>query len=133
MGYLQGGRLVQWMDITAAVTAQTHAEMICVTACISKVQFYHPALVGDIVTIRTVITRSFSTSMEILAEAYARKVGKKKNILLSKAFFNFVALDETTSPAHVPAVKPISEMERKEFRLALKRRKVSTRHQAVNA
>ena len=39
MGILQGGRLVEWMDIAAAVCAQTHAEKICVTASIDKVDF----------------------------------------------------------------------------------------------
>jgi acyl-CoA hydrolase len=39
MGILQGGRLVQWMDIAAAVCAQTHAEKICVTAAINQVAF----------------------------------------------------------------------------------------------
>ncbi|MBK7291155.1 MAG: hypothetical protein IPI78_13515 [Chitinophagaceae bacterium] len=29
MGILKGGRLVEWMDIAAAVSAQTHAEKIC--------------------------------------------------------------------------------------------------------
>ena len=37
MGLLQGGHLVQWMDIAAAVCTQTHAEKICVTACINDV------------------------------------------------------------------------------------------------
>lgn len=31
MGMLQGGQLVHWMDIAAAVCAQVHAEKICVT------------------------------------------------------------------------------------------------------
>ena len=57
MGMLQGGRLVQWMDIAAAVCAEIHAEKICVTAMINKVDFKHPAFVGDIITIRAKITR----------------------------------------------------------------------------
>ena len=133
MGFLQGGRLVQWMDIAAAVTAQTHAEKICVTAGISRVQFYQPAFIGDIITIRTVITRSFSTSMEILAEAHARQVGKKKRIMVSKAFFSFVALNEKTEPTPVPSVKPISEIEKKQFRLALKRRQETSYNNLVIA
>ena len=50
MGILQGGRLVQWMDIAAAVCAQTHAAKICVTASMDTVSFTQPAHVGDIIT-----------------------------------------------------------------------------------
>ena len=39
MGLLQGGRLVEWMDIGAAVCAQTHSGKICVTASINQVDF----------------------------------------------------------------------------------------------
>lgn len=66
MGILQGGRLVQWMDIASAVCTQNHAEHICVTASIDSVKFKSPAKVGDIITIKARITRSFNSSMEIL-------------------------------------------------------------------
>ena len=92
MGMLQGGRLVQWMDIAAAVCAEIHAEKICVTAMINKVDFKHPAFVGDIITIRAKITRAFNTSMEIFVQASSRKVLTGKNIVISEAFFIFVAV-----------------------------------------
>jgi acyl-CoA hydrolase len=59
MGILKGGRLVEWMDIAAAVCAQTHAGTTCVTASINQVDFRQSAGVGDIVIIRAGITRSF--------------------------------------------------------------------------
>ena len=43
MGILQGGRLVQWMDLASAICAQSHAENICVTASIDSVSFKAPA------------------------------------------------------------------------------------------
>ena len=72
MGILQGGRLVQWMDIAAAVCAQTHSGKICVTASIDTVSFKRPAYVGEIVTIEARITRAFTTSMEIMVSALSR-------------------------------------------------------------
>ena len=74
MGMLQGGRLVEWMDIAAAVCAQTHSGKICVTASINQVDFNQPAKTGDIITITATITRAFNTSMEIFVQAFARKV-----------------------------------------------------------
>lgn len=69
MGILQGGKLVQWMDIASAVCAQNHAEHICVTASIDSVKFKTPAKVGDIITIQAKMTRAFSSSMEIFVQA----------------------------------------------------------------
>jgi acyl-CoA hydrolase len=71
MGILLGGRLVEWMDIAAAVCAQIHAGKICVTACINRVDFTAVAKVGDIITR---ITRAFKTSMEIFVFAFAKTV-----------------------------------------------------------
>ena len=36
---LMGGRLLHWMDIVAAVTAQRHSERTCVTASVNNVSF----------------------------------------------------------------------------------------------
>ena len=80
MGILQGGKLVEWMDIAAAVCAQTHAGKICVTASINHVDFNAAATVGDIVTIHATITRAFNSSMEIFVRSFARKVLHEKNI-----------------------------------------------------
>jgi acyl-CoA hydrolase len=80
MDILQGGRLVEWMDIAAAVCAQTHSGKICVTASINQVDFNAPAKIGDIITINASITRAFHSSMEIFVQAFARKVLEEKNI-----------------------------------------------------
>ncbi len=123
MGILQGGRLVQWMDIAAAVCAQTHAERICVTACINRVRFNDAAKVGDIITISARITRAFKSSMEIFVSAFARTVVNGKNNLISEAYFIFVALDESGKSGPVIGVKPVTEAEKKQFHTALVRKK----------
>lgn len=106
MGILQGGRLVAWMDIAGAVCAQTHAGKICVTVSIDRVDFKIPAKIGDIITIKAVITRSFKTSMEIYVRAYARQVKENENKLISDAYFRFVALDDKGKPVSVPGLVP---------------------------
>ncbi|MEO8116097.1 MAG: acyl-CoA thioesterase [Bacteroidota bacterium] len=106
MGILQGGRLVAWMDIAAAVCAQTHAGKICVTVSIDRVDFKIPAKIGDIITIKAVITRSFKTSMEIYVQSFARHVTENENKLISDAFFRFVALDDKGKPVTVPGLVP---------------------------
>jgi acyl-CoA hydrolase len=122
MGMLQGGRLVEWMDIAAAVCAQTHSGKICVTASINQVDFNAAATVGDIITIHATITRAFTTSMEIFVQSYARKVLAGKKYLISGAFFTFVALDAGGRTAPVIAVKPVTAQEKRQFDDALKRK-----------
>lgn len=123
MGILLGGRLVEWMDIAAAVCAQTHAAKICVTASINSVDFVESATLGDIITISARITRAFNTSMEISVSAFAKKVLIGKNYLVSEAYFSFVALDNKGNAASVVAVEPKTASEKKEFNAALSRKK----------
>lgn len=122
MGMLQGGRMVQWMDIASAVCAQNHAERICVTASIDVVKFKAAAKVGDIITIKAKITRSFNSSMEIFVQAWAKKVISQKAYLINEAYFTFVALDSDAAPTTVPLVKPSTEEEKNEYIKAEKRR-----------
>lgn len=123
MGILQGGRLVHWMDIASAVCAQNHAEHICVTASIDSVKFKAPAKVGDIVTIKAKITRSFNSSMEIFVQAWAKKVLTQKAYLINEAYFTFVAIDDNAHPTKVPLVNAKTEEEKREYELAEERKK----------
>ncbi len=122
MDILQGGRLVQWMDIAAAVTAQTHTEGVCVTASIDKVLFSNAAKVGDILTIKARITRTFKTSMEIRVEAAKRDIYSHKSQPLSLAYFTFVAIDENAQKRQVPPLIIESENDKIAHRQAGERK-----------
>lgn len=124
MGLLQGGRLVEWMDIAAAVCAQTHSEKICVTASINHVDFKEAANIGDIITINAKITRAFTTSMEIFVQAFARKVLQGKRYQISEAYFTFVALDENGKKIQVFGISPTTKIEKDLYDEAFKRKKV---------
>lgn len=122
LSILLGGRLVEWMDVAAAVCAQNHAGKICVTASIDKVSFHHPARVGDVVFIRAAITRAFTTSMEIMVEASAKNVFEEERKLISRAFFTFVALNEQAKATAVPPVQPETKEEEQMFESAFTRK-----------
>lgn len=122
MGMLQGGRLIEWMDVAAAVCAQIHAGNISVTASIYEVEFLHPATVGDIITIEATITRAFNSSMEILARAFGRKVKDSTNKKVGEAFFLFVAINDQAKPILVPAVTPQTSEEIMLYEQALERK-----------
>ncbi|MDQ3109714.1 MAG: acyl-CoA thioesterase [Bacteroidota bacterium] len=123
MGMLLGGRLVQWMDIAAAVCAQNHAEKICVTASIDSVNFKNSARVGDIITIKAKITRAFETSMEIFVETQAKNVLSQESYLINEAYFTFVALDDQARATAVCALKPKTKIEIGRYKNAMTRKK----------
>lgn len=122
MGFLLGGRLVHWMDIASAVSAQNHAGKICVTASIDSVKFKKPAKTGDIITIKAKITRSFHSSMEVFVQAWAKKISSKNAYLINEAFFTFVAIDDKGNATEIPPVKPMSPEEKREYINAGKRK-----------
>ena len=122
MGILQGGKLVHWMDIAAAVCAQTHAEHICATASINEINFIKSAIIGDIITIKAKVTRAFTTSLEIKVEAFSRNIESKKNRLIGKSFFVFVALDQLRNRIIIPELKPQTISEIEDFKNALIRK-----------
>lgn len=123
MGLLQGGRLVQWMDIAAAICAQAHAEKICVTACIDSVNFKTSARVGDVITIKARITRAFQTSMEIFVQAHSKNVLNRESHLVNEAYFTFVALDGHAHVTPVMPVRPHTKVEKEQYESAWVRKK----------
>ncbi|MDI1354488.1 MAG: acyl-CoA thioesterase [bacterium] len=122
MGMLQGGRLVQWMDLASAICAQTHADQICVTYSIDSLKFMAAARVGDIITIKAKVTRAFRTSMEIFVQAHSKEVLTRKKRLINQAFFTFVAINDKATSIPVPGIKPVTAEEIKEYENAEKRR-----------
>lgn len=122
MGILQGGRLVQWMDIAAAVCAQNHSEYIAVTASIDNVSFRRPAKIGDVIIIKANITRAFNTSMEIFVEAYVKSLKNEIPLLINEAYFTFVALKEDENAVSVMPVLPETKLEFERYDKALENR-----------
>jgi acyl-CoA hydrolase len=127
MGILQGGQLVQWMDIAAAVCAQVHAEKICITASIDGIDFKAPAKLGDIITIKAKVTRAFTSSMEIFVRACVKNVTNKERTLLSEAYFTFVVLDKNTDPTVLPVLKLETKEEKELYDQALERKRRKTK------
>ena len=126
--FLRGGRLVDWMDIASEITAQKLTHRIGVTVSIDSMTFKKPIRIGDIVTIRAQVTRTFNTSMEILTEVWAEnliwKNGSrvKSRSKTNEAYFTFVAVDENGKPVKIPAITPETGREKLLYKSALQRK-----------
>jgi len=121
---LMGGRLLHWMDIAAAISAQKHCNNIVVTASVDNVSFRHAIKLGDVITIEAKVTRAFSTSMEVRLDVWAENIPSGTRVRSNDAFYTFVALNKEGKPISVPEIEPETDAEKKLFEGALRRRQL---------
>jgi acyl-CoA hydrolase len=121
---LMGGRMMHWMDIVSAITAQKHSNRIVVTASVDNVSFSKPIELGNVVTLSAKITRSFNSSMEVYIEVFAEDIPSGEKALSNRAFFTFVAVDQTGRPIDVPELIPETDEEKELYAGALRRRQL---------
>ena len=121
---LMGGRLMHWMDIVAAIAAQKHCNRIVVTASADNISFKEPINLGNVVTLRSQVTRAFNSSMEVFIEVTAEDIPARKKIMTHRAFFTFVAVDQNGKPIEIPQIVPETAEEIELFEGALRRRQL---------
>jgi acyl-CoA hydrolase len=121
---LMGGRLMHWMDIVAAIAAQKHCNRIVVTASADNISFKEPINLGNVVTLRSQVTRAFNSSMEVFIEVTAEDIPASKKIMTHRAFFTFVAVDQNGKPIEIPQLVPETAEEIELFEGALRRRQL---------
>lgn len=119
-----GGRLMHWMDIASAIAAQKHSNRITVTASVDNISFGKPIILGDVVTIEAQVTRAFNSSMEIYLTVHTENIPGGKNDASHRAFFTFVAVDQSGRPIDVPELVPKTEEEIELYEGALRRRQL---------
>lgn len=121
---LMGGRMMHWMDIVSAIAAQKHSNRIVVTASVDNISFRHPILLGNVVTLKAKVTRSFNSSMEVRIDVEAEDIPSGKKTESNSAYFTFVAVDQSGRPIDVPEIEPETEEEREHYNGALRRRQL---------
>ena len=123
-GNLMGGRLMYWMDIAAALSAQKHCNTQVVTASVDNISFENPIKLGNAVHIEAKVTRSFNTSMEIHLKVWGEDLTQQFKYKSNEAYYTFVALDPNRKPKQVPQVIAETEEEKKIYEGALRRRQL---------
>ncbi|MBQ7082180.1 MAG: acyl-CoA thioesterase [Oscillospiraceae bacterium] len=102
-GRLFGGRLMQWIDEVAGVTARRHSGCNVTTAAVSELQFHAAAHVNDVVVLEGRILRVGNTSMEVQVDTFVERPGERVHI--NRAKLVMVALDENERPTPVPKLR----------------------------
>ncbi len=125
LGNLMGGRLLHWMDIAAAISAQRHCHRVVVTASVNNVSFSKPIKLGSVVTLEAKISRAFNSSMEVFIDVWVEDPTTGQRIKCNEAIYTFVAVDQLGNSINVPEVVPETEEEKKRYDGALRRRQLS--------
>jgi len=94
-GTLFGGKILAEMDIAAANTARRMLYHLdydgVVTARLDGVDFIAPALLGDIIEMRSMVVKTGKTSM-VIAVSVLKEDQKGKRALICEANFTFVVM-----------------------------------------
>ena len=121
---LFGGRLLEWMDEIASISAHKHSGRVVVTASINNVSFDEPIFSGEIVLLQAKVSRSYNSSMEVFVDVFVENHdGSKKKC--NEAIYNFVAIDQNRNPIGVPPLIPETQEEKSRFDSALRRKQLS--------
>ena len=123
-GNLMGGRLMYWMDIAAALSAQKHCNAPVVTASVDNISFENPIKLGNVVHIEAKVTRAFNSSMEVHLKVWGEDLTHQYKYKSNEAYYTFVALDPNRKPRPVPAISTDTEEEKKLYDGALRRRQL---------
>ena len=125
LGNLFGGRLLQWMDTTAAIAAHRHCKRVVVTATVNNVSFKEPIKLGSIVTLEAKVSRAFSTSMEVFIDVFVEDAVTGERKKSNDAIYTFVAIDQNGSPLPVPELVPKTAEEKERYAGALRRKQLA--------
>jgi acyl-CoA hydrolase len=124
LGNLMGGKLLHWMDVIAAISAQRGTNRTVVTAAVDFVEFTSPIPLGSIVILEAKVTRSFTTSLEIRIDVSIESLNTGERRESNTAYYTFVAVDQSGRPIPVQPIVPESPAEQKMYDDAQKRREL---------
>jgi acyl-CoA hydrolase len=102
LGYILGGTVMHLIDITGAIACHRHTNSLALTAGVDSLDFLHPVRVGDIIILKSRVTCTFRTSLEVEVEVFSEGTTTGERRLTSHAFLTFVSLDGEGKPKPVP-------------------------------
>ncbi|MCS7073118.1 MAG: acyl-CoA thioesterase [Bacteroidia bacterium] len=124
LGNLMGGKLLHWMDIVAAISAARHSNRVVVTAAVDSVDFKSGIRLGEIVIMEAIVTRAFTTSMEVKIDVFAENMTSNERRVSNSAYYTFVAVDQTGRPIPVNPIQPTNDIEQELYEGAMRRREL---------
>ncbi|KAF8950906.1 Acyl-coenzyme A thioesterase 11 [Haplosporangium bisporale] len=100
-----GGQVMKWMENVCAVSASRFA------------RFHRKTMIGDCLTMRSIVTRVFKSSMEVYVFVDSENLVTGKQTFTNEAFFSMVALQPSTTTLpmrtslSLPELRPETDLE----------------------
>jgi acyl-CoA hydrolase len=113
LGFILGGTVMHLIDIAGAIACHRHTRSLLVTAAVDDLQFLHPIKVGDLIILKSRVTCTFTTSLEVQVDVFSEETLTGKRRLTSSAFLTFVAISQDGGRVRVPPLLVESEAERR--------------------
>jgi acyl-CoA hydrolase len=122
LGTAFGGRVMQWIDLAAAMAAMRHTRSSVVTASIDQLSFLAPLRLREIAVLRAQVNAVFGSSMEVEVNVVAEDPGTGDKRHCCEAFLTMVSLGPEGRPTKAPLLLPQTEEEELRARQAEARR-----------
>ncbi|PKH49883.1 acyl-CoA thioesterase [Tenacibaculum sp. Bg11-29] len=122
---LFGGELLARMDRACSIAARRHSRRIVVTASVNHVAFTKSVPVGSVVTLEAKVSRAFKSSMEVYVDVWIEDRQSGEKTMVNEGIYTFVAVDETGKPVPIAQITPETELEKKRYDAALRRKQLS--------
>jgi acyl-CoA hydrolase len=122
LGFILGGTVMHLIDIAGAIACHRHTRSLLVTAAVDDLQFLHPIKVGDLIILKSRVTCTFTTSLEVQVDVYSEETLTGRRLLTSRAFLTFVAISQDGSRVAVPPLAMETDEERRTGEAAQARR-----------
>lgn len=117
-----GGTVMSWIDIVGAIAAQRHSATDVVTASIDQLNFIAPIRKGWVVNLKASVNFTSRTSMEIGVRVDAENPKTSEMFHTASAYMTFVALGSDGRPSAIPGLLLETDIEKRRFAAAEKRR-----------
>jgi acyl-CoA hydrolase len=122
LGNVHGGAILGMLDRVGAVSAIRHAQRVCVTVSVDRVDFREPIHLGELVTMYASVNYAHRTSIEVGVRVEAEDLLTGERRHTNSCYLTFVAIDEVGRPVPVPPVLPETEEEKRRYAEAEGRR-----------
>ncbi len=121
---LFGGRLMEWIDEAAALTAMRHCGGLVTTCAVDQLIFKHGAKLNQVVVLKAKVTCVGNTSLEVRVDTFVEEVETGERFAINHAYLICVHIDNDGKPIPIKyGLELQSDSEQAEWDGALNRAK----------
>ena len=121
LGTMFGGRVMEYIDDVAALSAVRHSRMTTVTASMDSVDFLYPIKTRQAICLESFVSWTHNASMEVFVKVIGEDLMSGERNVCVTSFLSFMALDKDGKPHPVPQVTPETDFEKQLFETAPER------------